>query len=275
MAGWTIRVEEDEVEAAGVRSGFTHTSIGIYDPSGARGASIELDAYGWSFGGFKVTFQSAKERVVNHNPRSFATDLSQAQAEQLLEEASSVAADAWTRGGRYELPPSVSINPNTISSGIAMGSGAFFPSGATQEYFDNISGLNDPYIHNSNAFARLVHDQIVARANAYGYGQINPIVDDIFELPTPGWEYTERYGYHPNVPDVGPHCFLEDSSVQMWPLDPSIKPRLDGSYDEELVQSKVWYKRQDQMQVGDLVVSYDKQGRLQPGPSFELKGYIT
>ncbi|MEP5821271.1 hypothetical protein [Tateyamaria sp.] len=61
------------------------------------------------------------------------------------------------------------------------------------------------------------------------------------------------------------HCFLEDSSVQMWPLDPSIKPRADGSYDEELVLSKVWYKRQDQMQAGDLVVSPDKWGRLQPG----------
>ncbi|QBY00720.1 hypothetical protein E2K80_08225 [Rhodophyticola sp. CCM32] len=61
------------------------------------------------------------------------------------------------------------------------------------------------------------------------------------------------------------YCFLEDSTVQMWPLDPSIKPRPDGSYDEELVLSKVWYKRHDQMQAGDLVVSYDKQGRLQPG----------
>lgn len=60
-------------------------------------------------------------------------------------------------------------------------------------------------------------------------------------------------------------CFLEDSTVQMWPLDPSIKPRADGSYDEELVLSKVWYKRQDQMKAGDLVVSPDKWGRLQPG----------
>ncbi|WP_415404108.1 hypothetical protein [Tateyamaria sp. SN3-11] len=60
-------------------------------------------------------------------------------------------------------------------------------------------------------------------------------------------------------------CFLHDSTVQMWPLDPSIKPRPDGSYDEDLVQSNVWYKRQDQMQVGDVVVSYDKLGRLQPG----------
>ena len=51
----------------------------------------------------------------------------------------------------------------------------------------------------------------------------------------------------------------------MWPLDPSIKPRADGSYDEELVLSKIWHKQQDQIRVNDLVVSYDKRGRLQPG----------
>ena len=61
------------------------------------------------------------------------------------------------------------------------------------------------------------------------------------------------------------HCFLHDTRIQMWPLDPSIKPRADGSYDEELVQSKVWYKQQDQIAVGDVVVSYDKLGRMQPG----------
>ena len=68
-----------------------------------------------------------------------------------------------------------------------------------------------------------------------------------------------------NSDNPGQHCFLEDSTVQMWPLDPSIKPRPDGSYDEQLVLSKVWYKRQDQMKAGDLVVSPDKLGRLQPG----------
>ena len=60
-------------------------------------------------------------------------------------------------------------------------------------------------------------------------------------------------------------CFLCDTSVQMWPLDLSIKPRADGSYDEKLVLSKVWYKRQDQIKAGDIVVSPDKWGRLQPG----------
>ena len=60
------------------------------------------------------------------------------------------------------------------------------------------------------------------------------------------------------------HCFLHDSSVRMWPLDLSIEPRLDGGYDEELVLSKVWYKPIGEIEVGDLVVSHDKQGRLQP-----------
>ena len=78
----------------------------------------------------------------------------------------------------------------------------------------------------------------------------------------------EHAGYIANgtgTPYQTNHCFLEHSTVQMWPLDPSIKPRPDGSYDEELVLSKVWYKRQDQMKAGDLVVSPDKWGRLQPG----------
>ncbi|MEP2783555.1 MAG: hypothetical protein ABJO67_21055 [Pseudoruegeria sp.] len=60
------------------------------------------------------------------------------------------------------------------------------------------------------------------------------------------------------------HFFLADTPIQMWPLDPVIKPRLNGSYDEKLVLSKVWYKRQDQMQTEDFVASNNKQGRLQP-----------
>lgn len=74
-------------------------------------------------------------------------------------------------------------------------------------------------------------------------------------------------GYYPFDPEsqFDDQCFLYDTSVQMWPLDPSIKPRPDGSYDEELVLSKVWYKQQNQMQVNDWVVSHDKLGRMQPG----------
>lgn len=37
------------------------------------------------------------------------------------------------------------------------------------------------------------------------------------------------------LPPANDECFLADTSIRMWPLDPSIKPRADGSYDEELV----------------------------------------
>jgi len=52
----------------------------------------------------------------------------------------------------------------------------------------------------------------------------------------------------------------------MWPTDPSIKPREGGSYDEELVLSKVWEKPISEIRTGDLVVAYDDRGRLAPKP---------
>lgn len=61
------------------------------------------------------------------------------------------------------------------------------------------------------------------------------------------------------------HCFLAPTPITMWPRDPSVRPRADGSYDEELIRSRVWEKSISEVCVGDLVVSYDKSGRLQPG----------
>jgi len=62
------------------------------------------------------------------------------------------------------------------------------------------------------------------------------------------------------------HCFKSDTSIQMWPLDPSIQPLDDGSYDEEFVLSKVWEKPICEIEVGDIVVAYDRQGQLAPKP---------
>ena len=67
----------------------------------------------------------------------------------------------------------------------------------------------------------------------------------------------------PNTP-ANNHCFLGDTPIQMWPLDPSIKPRADGSYDEAFVLSKVWEKPISEIKVGDIVVAYDDKGRLGP-----------
>ncbi|MEL6653893.1 MAG: hypothetical protein AAFQ87_24125, partial [Bacteroidota bacterium] len=61
-------------------------------------------------------------------------------------------------------------------------------------------------------------------------------------------------------------CFKSDTMINMWPNHPSIEPRSDGSYDEDRVLSLAWQKHISEVKVGDLVLSYDKQGRLQPGP---------
>ncbi|MCG7522234.1 hypothetical protein [Ruegeria sp. Ofav3-42] len=63
---------------------------------------------------------------------------------------------------------------------------------------------------------------------------------------------------------VNNHCFIAETPIQMWPTDPSLKPRDDGSYDEELVLSKVWDKPISEIRTGDLVVAYDDRGRLAP-----------
>ncbi|MEP3033471.1 MAG: hypothetical protein ABJO67_03900, partial [Pseudoruegeria sp.] len=72
-------------------------------------------------------------------------------------------------------------------------------------------------------------------------------------------------GHVPDLSGAMPsHCFLGDTPIQMWPLDPSIKPRADGSYDEKFVLSKVWEKPISEITVGDIVVAYDDKDRLGP-----------
>jgi len=77
-------------------------------------------------------------------------------------------------------------------------------------------------------------------------------------------------GYAAEVREPGSvdddQCFKSDTPIQMWPLDPSIKPHADGTYDEQLVLSKVWEKPISGIKVGDLVISYDDKGRIKPGP---------
>ena len=62
----------------------------------------------------------------------------------------------------------------------------------------------------------------------------------------------------------GRHCFLSDTIIDMWPLDPSIEPQADGSYDEAVVLLQVWGKPIKDIKVGDIVVAYDDKGRLSP-----------
>lgn len=64
---------------------------------------------------------------------------------------------------------------------------------------------------------------------------------------------------------AGQLCFLAGTMIDMWPDDPSITPNSKGLYDEVAVRAKVLKKPIEQITPEDIVVSYDKNGNLQPG----------
>lgn len=61
-------------------------------------------------------------------------------------------------------------------------------------------------------------------------------------------------------------CFGPEVPIDMWPLDPDLKPGPDGIYDQAEVCAKVWQKPIEQIHIGDLVVAFDSDGNLVPGP---------
>ena len=67
------------------------------------------------------------------------------------------------------------------------------------------------------------------------------------------------------VPDTR-HCFLAPTPITMWPRDPSLRPRPDGTYDEARVLAGTWTKPISDIAVGDVVLAYDDKGRLVPRP---------
>lgn len=65
---------------------------------------------------------------------------------------------------------------------------------------------------------------------------------------------------------VGQECFAPQTPIDMWPLDPDLKPGPDGLYDQDEIRAKIWRKPIEQIEVGDIVVSFDEQDNLVPGP---------
>ena len=72
--------------------------------------------------------------------------------------------------------------------------------------------------------------------------------------------------YIVEVQDVHSECFGPEVPIDMWPLGPDLKPGPDGIYDQDAVRAKVWKKPIKLIRVGDLVVSFDEDGNLVPGP---------
>ncbi|MFV0334081.1 MAG: hypothetical protein ACK5JR_08440 [Tropicimonas sp.] len=61
-------------------------------------------------------------------------------------------------------------------------------------------------------------------------------------------------------------CFGPEVPIDMWPLDPDLKPGPNGIYDQDEVRAKIWKKPIELIRVGDIVVSFDENDNLVPGP---------
>lgn len=61
------------------------------------------------------------------------------------------------------------------------------------------------------------------------------------------------------------HCFIAGTMIDMWPLDPDIRPDANGLFDNAKVLALVWQKPIEEITPADWVVSFDKAGNLQPG----------
>ncbi|MEL6661003.1 MAG: hypothetical protein AAFR36_31420, partial [Bacteroidota bacterium] len=65
--------------------------------------------------------------------------------------------------------------------------------------------------------------------------------------------------------DYHNQCFGVGTSIDMWPLDLSLKPGPDEIYDQNEVRAKTWKKPIEEIKVGDTVVSFDDGGNMVPG----------
>lgn len=61
------------------------------------------------------------------------------------------------------------------------------------------------------------------------------------------------------------YCFGAGTPIDMWPIDPTLKPGPDGVYDQEKVRAGIWKKPIEDIAASDVVVSFNKQGHLVPG----------
>lgn len=66
------------------------------------------------------------------------------------------------------------------------------------------------------------------------------------------------------IQNANNNCFLGDTPISMWPLDPNFQPGPDGIYDQDEVRAKIWTKPISEIRVKDLIVAHDKDGNLVP-----------
>ena len=220
-------------------------------------------------------------------------ELSVVDAYQMLSDTSSdnliisSDIDRFDWGVRIPGIDNVGLNPDatqlrdTVKSLDALlFNGAITP----REYMDTIEGLQR--IPDDEFSGELYNDDGSPRFIDVRQPYIGPDGSTITLVGGEGWVHITRIGEDGKLesywvspdqkfvangrdfilPEEDPSCFGPEVPIDMWPLDPDLKPGADGIYDQDAVRSKIWTKPIELIRVGDLVVSFDDDGNLVPGP---------
>lgn len=128
--------------------------------------------------------------------------------------------------------------------------------------FNRIKHRNIPYV-NDDTNSNWAADKVLLEA-----GLSLPENDNFSEFWSPGSIHQNKIGtrgadnYRGGD---GEWCFGPEVPIDMWPLDPDLKPGRDGLYDQVEVRAKIWKKPIELIRVGDIVVSFDGNDNLIPG----------
>lgn len=121
-----------------------------------------------------------------------------------------------------------------------------------------------------NATIGVIQDDFDFDSTSFPANVLNPFLEFLANIQHHSYEKVILIyeGQGPNqtvrvIPE-NDFCFLGDTAISMWPLDPNLKPGPNGIYDQDEVQAKIWKKPIRDIRVKDIVVAHDKDGNLVP-----------
>jgi hypothetical protein len=128
--------------------------------------------------------------------------------------------------------------------------------------FKRIDGAKIPYV-NDDTNSNWAADKALLKA-----GLSLPEKDNASEFWSPGSIDKNKIGTRGADNYRGGDsewCFGPEVPIDMWPLDPDLKPGTDGIHDQDEVRAKIWKKPIELIRVDDIVVSFDANDNLVPG----------
>lgn len=250
--GWSIRVDENYIPFSKHLHEFTghgHTTLALYNPSGVRVKSIEVqpdNSRKALFGNAKLKFRKNYERENTDVSHIIIDHLKEKDAQYIFRYAS-VTGTKNMVGGNYETPASILYKFDKEFARALHGDLSR----------DELAKLDD-YTKNSNAFTSISVLAAIDEAKRKRVGQTHTLSPDAFKYDPTGWWYPYKNGYY-NLD----HQLVEPGYHSFAKRYPSRNARTAGDPLERGLRSNKWQGGGRSAMGYDLDYGYDP--RLQFG----------